>query len=273
MTIGETLGAARQRIGLSVDELSERTRVRDHIIRAIEQDEFAECGGAFYARGHIRTLARSLAVDEEPLVEEFDSEHAATIGLSVNEIFTTRRKAAAAERPRVRWVLLMAAACVIAAAAVAVYGYVNDDESGVHTASATGPDRSSENPGRAAPSDDETRDHTSGDRMPDEGAEDTTRSDDDATDNADADEDADDVTLHVQAEERTWLSVSDSSGADLFTGIMDRGDERDWSDEEELNVVLGNTRGVAMEVNDEKQESPGGSGGVSRLTLTPEGVK
>ena len=58
--IGPELAAARTRLGLSVDQLAERTRIRPHVIESIEVDDFAPCGGDFYARGHLRTLARVL---------------------------------------------------------------------------------------------------------------------------------------------------------------------------------------------------------------------
>lgn len=263
MTIGETLGAARRRMGLSVEGLSALTRVRDHIIEAIERDEFTECGGAFYARGHIRSLARFLQVDEEPLVEEFNTEHADRVGHSVAEIFDTRRKARAAERPRTRWMLLMAAACVVAAGAVAGYGYWNDDSSEAHTASAViGPAEEADASGEEQPTSEEPREHTSGDQSLDQ------------SDEGAADDDPDEeVTLRIRAEDRTWLSVTDSSGADLFTGIMLNGDEREWTDDEELNVVVGNTGGVTVDVNDTEHESVSESGDVAHLTLTPEGVE
>jgi cytoskeletal protein RodZ len=59
-----------------VDELSERTRIRPHVIEAIEVDDFAPCGGDFYARGHLRTLARVLGRDPVPLLEQFDDRYA-----------------------------------------------------------------------------------------------------------------------------------------------------------------------------------------------------
>ena len=66
--IGPELAAARTRVGLSVDELAERTRIRPHVIESIEVDDFTPCGGDFYARGHIRTLARVLGKDPAPLL-------------------------------------------------------------------------------------------------------------------------------------------------------------------------------------------------------------
>jgi hypothetical protein len=74
--IGPQLAAARERLRLTVDQLSDRTRVRPHVIEAIEVDDFGPCGGDFYARGHLRTLARVLGVEAGPLVATYDEAYA-----------------------------------------------------------------------------------------------------------------------------------------------------------------------------------------------------
>jgi hypothetical protein len=84
--IGPELAAARNRVGLSVDELSERTRIRPHVIESIEVDDFAPCGGDFYARGHLRTLARVLGRDAKVLVAQFDERYA-TAPIGARKVF------------------------------------------------------------------------------------------------------------------------------------------------------------------------------------------
>ena len=74
--IGPQLAAARERLRLTVDQLADRTRIRPHVIEAIEIDDFAPCGGDFYARGHLRTLARVLGVDVTPLLATYDEKYA-----------------------------------------------------------------------------------------------------------------------------------------------------------------------------------------------------
>ncbi len=74
--VGPELCAARTRLGLTVDQLAERTRIRPHVIESIEADDFAPCGGDFYARGHLRTLARVLGVDGAPLLATYDERYA-----------------------------------------------------------------------------------------------------------------------------------------------------------------------------------------------------
>ena len=74
--VGPQLVAARTRLGLTVDRLAERTRIRPHVIESIEVDDFAPCGGDFYARGHLRTLARVLGIDVTPLLSAYDDRYA-----------------------------------------------------------------------------------------------------------------------------------------------------------------------------------------------------
>lgn len=68
-----TLAEARNQAGLTVADVSASTRIREGLIRAIEQDEFAPCGGDFYARGHIRAIAAVVGADSAALISEYDA--------------------------------------------------------------------------------------------------------------------------------------------------------------------------------------------------------
>ena len=84
--IGPELAAARTRLGMTVDDLAERTRIRPHVLEAIEVDDFTPCGGDFYARGHLRTLARVLGKDPAPLLAAFEDRYA-TAPLDARTVF------------------------------------------------------------------------------------------------------------------------------------------------------------------------------------------
>ena len=73
MPIGETLARARHQAGLTVAQVSKQTRIRATIIREIEADDYSECGGDFYTRGHIRAIAKVVGTDPEPLIQEYDT--------------------------------------------------------------------------------------------------------------------------------------------------------------------------------------------------------
>ena len=76
LVIGPLIAAARARSRLSIEELSERTRIRPHVLECIEVDDFEPCGGDFYARGHLRTLARIFALDAAQLLATYDDQFA-----------------------------------------------------------------------------------------------------------------------------------------------------------------------------------------------------
>ena len=76
MTVGEALAEARYRAGLTVDEVSERTRIREAVIRGIEQDDYDACGGDLYVRGYVRAIAGAIGIDAQPLIREYDERQA-----------------------------------------------------------------------------------------------------------------------------------------------------------------------------------------------------
>lgn len=74
--IGPKIVHARDMLDMSVEELSQRTRIRPHVLEAIEQDDFGPCGGDFYARGHLTAISRVLGLNLEPLMKEYDERYA-----------------------------------------------------------------------------------------------------------------------------------------------------------------------------------------------------
>jgi cytoskeletal protein RodZ len=78
VSIGEVLVEARHRRGFTVAEVSHYTRVRESIIRAIEQDDYLLSGSDAHARRDIRVIAVALGLDPTPLVKAFDEHHPST---------------------------------------------------------------------------------------------------------------------------------------------------------------------------------------------------
>ena len=118
--IGPLIAAARNRARLSIDTLSERTRIRPHVLECIEVDDFEACGGDFYARGHLRTLARIFGLDAQQLLDLYD-DHYATAEIEARQVFEAELATGIGGGVRAthtgpRWSLL--AACVLALATV-----------------------------------------------------------------------------------------------------------------------------------------------------------
>jgi len=117
VSIGEALAEARREAGLTVAQVSQRTRIRQTIIRGIEGDDYSVCGGDFYARGHIRSIAKVVAADPGPLIKEFDTTHrapGAVSATSIDELLTRSRAAGQQRRERQRrsWAVVAGAVTV-----------------------------------------------------------------------------------------------------------------------------------------------------------------
>ncbi len=117
MSIGEALAEARREAGLTVAQVSQRTRIRQTIIRGIEGDDYSVCGGDFYARGHIRSIAKVVAADPGPLIKEFDTTQrtpGAVSATSIDELLTRSRAAERQrwERQRRNWAVVAGAVTV-----------------------------------------------------------------------------------------------------------------------------------------------------------------
>ncbi|TDW23188.1 helix-turn-helix domain-containing protein [Kribbella kalugense] len=112
MSIGSDLTAARVRADMTIEQLSAATRIRTGLLIAMEADDFSRCGGNFYARGHIRSIARVVKADPAPLIASFDAEQA------VEEEKSRREERVAAKGPtlrpaRPRWAIVVGAILVI----------------------------------------------------------------------------------------------------------------------------------------------------------------
>ena len=97
MSIGEALAQARHRAGLSVAQVSQKTRIREAIIRDIERDDYSACGADFYARGHIRAMARAIGIDSEALITQYDAARSGAARFAGEPSAAPREPAAAEE--------------------------------------------------------------------------------------------------------------------------------------------------------------------------------
>ena len=113
MSIGEVLAGARDQAGLSIAQVSEQTRIRQGIIQGIEADDYAVCGGDFYVRGHIRSIAQAVGTDPEPLIEEYDQDFSDTGPISATGIEELVARSRPPQRPRLNPAVLIAAAVVV----------------------------------------------------------------------------------------------------------------------------------------------------------------
>src|SRR5882672_7653337 len=111
MSIGERLRRARLERGLTLADLSDRTKVQHWILDAIERDDVARVPGGVFIRGYVMSFARAVGLDGERLWQDFR-----------DEMPSPTAEPAAVQRPSVPaigpWTIVRVAAAVLVVAVV-----------------------------------------------------------------------------------------------------------------------------------------------------------
>jgi cytoskeletal protein RodZ len=237
MTLGSLITQARKSAGLSIDDLSESTNIRGALLREIESNNFVNCGGETYARGHLRNLALKLGVDPQVFLTAFEDEQM-QVDRSMKDLLVENSVMKKPEEARkVSWKVL----ATISVASLFVVGLAQIIISNTASVDIPEPIASAS----ATPS--ESADPTSG-ATPTEQATISTGTG---------------VELIVTASRaRSWLFVSDASGRTLFSGQISQGTTKTFSTDVTLNVRIGNAGGVDLTVNGNKVDSIGTDGEV-----------
>ncbi len=221
VSIGESLAEARRQAGLSVTEVSQQTRIRESIIRDIEQDDFSQCGGDFYARGHIRGIAAVVGADPVPLIRAYDAEHGSPGPIRAADVFEPSRPVKMRERRRSPSLSMIVGVVLLAIIGFGVYRLASGHGSkpvAAPTHQATATAKASAGP---TPSPTPT---------------------------------ADDVVIKLTATEDCWVQLTSSSdGSQLYMGVVQAGASMKWTEKQAVDVRLGNPGGVILTVNGQRQ--------------------
>jgi cytoskeletal protein RodZ len=244
VSIGDTLAEARRQAGLTVSQVSQRTCIRETIIRGLERGDYSACGGDFYARGHIRSVARAVGVDPEPLIREYDQTQGAPHAISAADVFEPATPIKIRERRRPNW----SAALVLALAVLVGFGVY-------HLVSSSGakPAASSSGSGSVGTTTHKVakkHHHPASSASPSSPTL------------------ADDVVIRLTATENCWVMLTTASGKQIYEGVVYAGTSKHWTEKKAVSLLLGNPGGVALTVNG-KNPVPAGSTQPVTLTLGP----
>jgi len=75
LDIGSALAAARRSLGLTLDEISETTRVRVRHLEAIESGQFDQLPSRPFTIGYVHAYAKALGLDADATAARFRTEH------------------------------------------------------------------------------------------------------------------------------------------------------------------------------------------------------
>lgn len=112
MSVGSELKAARERAGLTIEQLAAETRIRPGLLAALEADDFSRCGGSVYARGHLRAIARAVGTDATSLLAQYDEGRPSAADVHSRHVERGSLPRATLHPARTRWPALLAAVLV-----------------------------------------------------------------------------------------------------------------------------------------------------------------
>ena len=235
MTLGSMISKARIDARLSIEDLSSSTNIRVPLLRDIEANNFANCGGDTYARGHIRNIAQRLGIDPQVFLSIYEDEQMQVDRSMQEMLLETSAMKQPEEVRKVSWKVL----ATISIGSLGIAGLVQIIVS--NTSSPTIP----------APV-------ASASATPTESATPTAVPSEEATVSTGTGVEV----VITAARAKSWLFVSDASGRTLFSGQISTGVTKTFSSESQLNFKIGNAGGVDLVVNGKKIDSVGVDGEV-----------
>jgi cytoskeletal protein RodZ len=229
VSIGDTLAEARRQAGLTLTQVSQETRIRESIIRSIEQGDFSSCGGDFYARGHIRSIAGVVGADPVPLIREYDEEHGAPGGMRAAQIFEPATPIRIREPRNFHFGRVLAVLVLAALGFGAYHLYTTHDAHA--NASQTAKVRSN-----SAVTD---KTHATG--KP-------------AVHKAKTKPTVPEAVIRLTAAQDCWVGLNSPTGKSLYEGTVLAGKTMTWHEKDPVSMVVGNPSGVTLTVNGKHQK-------------------
>jgi cytoskeletal protein RodZ len=230
-----------------VTQVSQRTCIREAIVRAIEQDDFSACGGDFYARGDIRSIAHSVGLDAaetEALVREYDAAHVPARPITAAEIFEPSTPIRIKERRAPNWSVAM----VIALAVILGYGayrFISSGSTPQRPVASQQRPHITHHPHRSHPG-------TVANPPPSSAASVSHG-----------------LTIHLTAIQDCWVEFSKPNGTYLFQAYVVGGSKRTWQFQHSVSMQIGNPGGIVLKVNGRDLGHPGGIGQPVTLAFGP----
>jgi cytoskeletal protein RodZ len=221
VSIGDSLAEARRQAGLTITQVGQQTRIREPIIRAIEADDFSGCGGDFYARGHIRSIATAIGLPAAPLIREYDAEHGAPGAMRAADVFEPSTPIKIRERrsPSLSLIVVVVLLAIIGFSAYhLVSSHRTNSAAALPKVSATVKPKPTAKP-RPSPS---------------------------ATPS--------DVVIHLTANEACWVQLrNNSDGTQIYMGTIPAGSSMTWTEKHAVQMSLGNPGGIVLTVDGKRQ--------------------
>jgi len=295
---GGALHIAREKQGLSLNDVASKLKISNKQIEAIESDNFAALPEATIVRGFIRNYAKLLKLDAEPLLDAYNVLVPSKQPLAFTIKPSSNMKVGSYKKPKTGRYIVIAILLVLALAAWLFYQHYIEKPS--PTAPIASVDKLEPLPQQALPAAEraaETASTTEITLPPAVNSDgtiapvttDSTQSlntapvtstpSPSATTNAQLildptapviaqEANANLMRLEIGASQETWVSVKDASGKEIYNKIVFAGSRQTLEAKPPLDIVFGNAAGANLTVNGKSVDlAPHTRVNVARLKL------
>ncbi len=121
--IGSALREARERKGLSFQQVEEGTKIRARYIRALEEEAFGILPGATYTKGFLRAYADYLGLDGHLFIDEFNSRYHDPRNDDDRPIYPKSNSRPRGRQRRETNIVLIVLAAIVAVASLVFLGF------------------------------------------------------------------------------------------------------------------------------------------------------
>ena len=243
MSLGALIAKSRTDARLSIEDLAKVTNIPTTLLRDMENDNFAKCGGETYARGHLRNIAAKVGIDERIFLDLFETEVTAP-AKPIRELLNENNVTMPYQEPkRISWKILAAgsAAVLILFAGVQIFFLDSENAKEPEILATTTTTPSSSASESAAPSAAASPVIAGG------------------------------IEVELIASRGTsWLFATNENGEVLFSGQVREGASKTFNAAKQVNLRVGNAGGVDILVNGKDVGSVGADREVVNLTYNAD---
>ena len=252
--VAAKLRETREAQGLSIEQLSTKTLIQRRLLNAIESADTDQLPEMVYVRGFVKRYADALGLNGQEFVDVLPVE-----GFNNSMKPSWKELPAAQLRPLHLYLLYVV---VIAAAVGGLSHFLRQAESPTVASNSASPTAAPAEvvPDPAPKTAEATAAASTTSEQPAAAAANKAEKSD-QTDQATAKS----IQIKVQLTSQSWMRIT-VDGKTQFEGVLQAGDERTWTAEEELTLRAGNAGGVMVAYNNGDAEPLGEPGSVEEVT-------
>jgi cytoskeleton protein RodZ len=295
-SFGEKLRREREKRSITLDQISESTKIGRRMLQAIEEDKFSQLPGGIFNKGFVRAYARHLGLDEDQTVAEYleASGDAPAVQPELPPEESVRRSEASADVPhhQLPWGVF-AAILLLVALALSIWSHRQNQHEGAATQTSPPPpaaqhsvaDHAAPNATPSGPAVPSSSDKNPPPRLPvsspvspapqvppaNTPAKNPATAAPKTPPETTAPPAPGEFVVLIQAREDSWTTIT-ADGKTVYSAILSAGDQRAIRGRKEVIVKAGNAGGIDLRFNGKELNRLGDSGQVRTITFGPGGI-